>query len=281
MLMWVMSDRAIPRSFRFMEGFGVHTFRFVNAEGRSTFVKFHWKPKQGMQSVRVERGGEDQRRRSGLPPARPVGRDRAGRLPGVGARRPGLRRPLRRPVRRSTCSTPPSSSPRSCVPVPPDRPARARPHGRQLLRRDRAGRVLHPERRARDRLHQRPAAAGPQLLLPRHPAQAARAARTSPTSRSTPRSAPSPTSSRTGTWRWRNPVGRTNYEPNSWTGDERGPREDPASGLPDLRRRARRRRQAAAAARVASPTTTARRGSSSGARRRSSSSTSSTPSRSS
>jgi catalase len=51
MLMWIMSDRAIPRSFRFMEGFGVHTFRLVNEEGRSTFVKFHWKPKQGMQSV--------------------------------------------------------------------------------------------------------------------------------------------------------------------------------------------------------------------------------------
>ena len=51
MLMWVMSDRAIPRSFRFMEGFGVHTFRFVNAAGESNFVKFHWKPKLGMQSV--------------------------------------------------------------------------------------------------------------------------------------------------------------------------------------------------------------------------------------
>lgn len=51
MIMWVMSDRAIPRSFRFMEGFGVHTFRLVNANGKSTFVKFHWKPKQGMQSV--------------------------------------------------------------------------------------------------------------------------------------------------------------------------------------------------------------------------------------
>jgi catalase len=51
MLMWIMSDRAIPRSFRFMEGFGVHTFRLVNAEGRATFVKFHWKPKQGLQSV--------------------------------------------------------------------------------------------------------------------------------------------------------------------------------------------------------------------------------------
>jgi len=51
MLLWVMSDRAIPRSFRFMEGFGVHTFRLVNAEGKSTFVKFHWKPKLGLQSV--------------------------------------------------------------------------------------------------------------------------------------------------------------------------------------------------------------------------------------
>jgi len=51
MLMWTMSDRGIPRSFRFMEGFGVHTFRFVNAQGESTYVKFHWKPKLGLQSV--------------------------------------------------------------------------------------------------------------------------------------------------------------------------------------------------------------------------------------
>ncbi|WP_395337554.1 catalase [Novosphingobium sp. BL-8H] len=51
MVMWIMSDRAIPRSFRTMEGFGVHTFRLVNEAGVSTFVKFHWKPKQGLQSV--------------------------------------------------------------------------------------------------------------------------------------------------------------------------------------------------------------------------------------
>jgi catalase len=51
MLMWAMSDRAIPRSFRFMEGFGVHTFRLVDADGKSTYVKFHWKPKLGLQSV--------------------------------------------------------------------------------------------------------------------------------------------------------------------------------------------------------------------------------------
>ncbi len=51
MIMWIMSDRTIPRSFRFMEGFGVHTFRLVDAEGKSTYVKFHWKPKMGLQSV--------------------------------------------------------------------------------------------------------------------------------------------------------------------------------------------------------------------------------------
>jgi len=51
MVMWIMSDRTIPRSLRFMEGFGVHTFRLVNSDGKSTFVKFHWKPKQGLQSV--------------------------------------------------------------------------------------------------------------------------------------------------------------------------------------------------------------------------------------
>jgi catalase len=51
MVMWIMSDRAIPRSLRMMEGFGVHTFRLVNGEGQSTFVKFHWRPKLGVQSV--------------------------------------------------------------------------------------------------------------------------------------------------------------------------------------------------------------------------------------
>ncbi|HEV8052718.1 MAG TPA: catalase, partial [Parachlamydiaceae bacterium] len=51
MIMWVMSDRAIPRSLRMMEGFGVHTFRFINDEGKSSFVKFHWKPLLGVHSV--------------------------------------------------------------------------------------------------------------------------------------------------------------------------------------------------------------------------------------
>jgi catalase len=51
MLMWVMSDRALPRSFAMMEGFGVHTFRLVNAKGKSRFVKFHWKPIKGVKSL--------------------------------------------------------------------------------------------------------------------------------------------------------------------------------------------------------------------------------------
>ncbi|WAC95958.1 catalase [Streptomyces sp. NA13] len=50
-IMWLMSDRAIPRSYRMMQGFGVHTFRFVDAAGKGTFVKFHWKPKLGVHSL--------------------------------------------------------------------------------------------------------------------------------------------------------------------------------------------------------------------------------------
>ena len=51
MLMWAMSDRAIPRSYRMMQGFGVHTFRLVNAAGESHFVKFHWTPRDGTHSL--------------------------------------------------------------------------------------------------------------------------------------------------------------------------------------------------------------------------------------
>ena len=51
MMLWVMSDRAIPRSYRMMQGFGVHTFRLVNADGESKFVKFHWRPMAGTHSL--------------------------------------------------------------------------------------------------------------------------------------------------------------------------------------------------------------------------------------
>lgn len=63
MLMWVMSDRAIPRSYRMMQGFGVHTFRLVNAAGESVFCKFHWTPVAGTHSLvwdeAVKLGGAD------------------------------------------------------------------------------------------------------------------------------------------------------------------------------------------------------------------------------
>ncbi|AOY77473.1 catalase [Clostridium formicaceticum] len=51
MIMWLLSDRAIPRSFRMMEGFGVNTFRFINHQGKARFVKFHWKPLLGVHSL--------------------------------------------------------------------------------------------------------------------------------------------------------------------------------------------------------------------------------------
>ena len=63
MLMWVMSDRALPRSFRTMQGFGVHTFRLVNAAGESRFVKFHWNADGGHALARLGRVREDLRRR--------------------------------------------------------------------------------------------------------------------------------------------------------------------------------------------------------------------------
>lgn len=51
MIMWAMSDRAIPRTLRMMEGFNVHTWRLIDAQGKARFVKFHWKPKLGIHSV--------------------------------------------------------------------------------------------------------------------------------------------------------------------------------------------------------------------------------------
>ena len=51
MVMWIMSDRTLPRSLRMIEGFGIHSFRLLNASGESTFVKFHWRPKLGLQST--------------------------------------------------------------------------------------------------------------------------------------------------------------------------------------------------------------------------------------
>lgn len=69
MVMWIMSDRTIPRSLRMIEGFGVHSFRLINQSGQSTFVKFHWRPKLGLQStiwdeaVKISGADQDYHRR--------------------------------------------------------------------------------------------------------------------------------------------------------------------------------------------------------------------------
>jgi len=69
MVMWIMSDRTIPRSLRMIEGFGVHSFRLINDAGHSTFVKFHWRPKLGLQStiwdeaVKISGADQDYHRR--------------------------------------------------------------------------------------------------------------------------------------------------------------------------------------------------------------------------
>jgi catalase len=69
---WAMSDRAIPRSLRMIEGFGVNTFRFVDANGKPTFVKFHWRPQARHAVGDLGRGDQDQRRRSRLSSPRSV-----------------------------------------------------------------------------------------------------------------------------------------------------------------------------------------------------------------
>ena len=89
-------DRAIPRSYRMMEGFGVHTFRLVNADGETTLVKFHWKPAARRALPGVGGVADARRHRPRLPPPRSLRRHRGRRLPRVGPRRadlPGHRGP--------------------------------------------------------------------------------------------------------------------------------------------------------------------------------------------
>ena len=146
MMMWVMSDRAIPRSFRFMEGFGVHTFRFVNAKDESTFVKFHWKPKLGLQSVvwneavKINGADPDFHRRDLWDAIQ------TGDFPEW---------ELRLQLFDDEFADGFDFDVLDATKIIPEedraadagRAAGARPDGRQLLRRDRAGRLLHAEHR--------------------------------------------------------------------------------------------------------------------------------------
>ena len=149
MLMWAMSDRAIPRSYRTMQGFGVHTFRLVNAARR---VALRQVPLDAARRARTRWCGTRRSRSrgadSGLPSPRSVGGDRGRRRSGVRAgpadlhRGTGRRLHLRR-ARRDQDRARGAGAGRA------GRPAGAEPQPRQLLRRDRAGRVLHRARRAR------------------------------------------------------------------------------------------------------------------------------------
>ena len=170
MIMWVMSDRAIPRSFRMMEGFGVHTFRLVNAKGDVALRQVPLEAAARRALAGLGRGAEDRRQGPRLPPARPVGGDRDRRLPGVGARPADHRGGATSTTSTSTCSTRPSSCPRSSC--------RCERVGRLTLDRNPDNFFAETEQVAfhpghvvpGHRLHQRPAAAGPPVLLHRHAA---------------------------------------------------------------------------------------------------------------
>ena len=142
MLMWAMSDRAIPRSLPHDGGLRRAHVPPGQREGRVDVREVPLAARSSGGVGRLGRGREDQRRRSRLPPARSVRGDRDGRFPRVRVLRAGLRSEDRRRASTSTCSTRPSSFPEEIVPLEVDRQDGARPQPRQLLRRDRAGRVL-------------------------------------------------------------------------------------------------------------------------------------------
>ena len=171
MIMWAMSDRTIPRSLRMIEGFGVHSFRLLDAKGRSTFCKFHWRPKLGLQStcwdeaVKLQGADNDFHRRDLFEAIQ------AGNFPEweLGVQLFTEEQADAFPFDHLDAD---QADPRGAGAADDDRPHGARPLARQLLRRDRAGRLLPGQHRARHRLQQRSAAAGPAVLLPRHAAVA-------------------------------------------------------------------------------------------------------------
>ncbi len=229
MLMWVMSDRAIPRSFRFMEGFGVHTFRFVNAKGRSTFVKFHWKPKLGMQSVLWDEavkinGADPDFHRRDLWNAIEKGDFPEWEL-GVQAFDDKFADRFAFDVLDST-----KLIPEELVPI--------RPIGRLVLDRTVDNFFAETEQVAFCTQNVVPGVdfTNDPLLQGRNfsylDTQLKRLG--GPNFTHIPVNAPKcPVAhfQQDGHMAMTNPVGRTNYEPNSRTGDERGPREDPVNGF--------------------------------------------------
>ena len=147
MIMWIMSDRTLPRSFGMMEGFGVHTFRLVNASGQIHLRQVPLEAGSGRPFARLGRGAADRGQGRGLPSPRHVGGHRAGPFPGMGigaadhSRRRGRQVRLRHSGRHQTVARRPAA-----------RAARrqndAQPQPRQLLCRNRAGRLQHHQHRA-------------------------------------------------------------------------------------------------------------------------------------
>ena len=230
MVMWIMSDRAIPRSFRFMEGFGVHTFRLRQRRGQVDVRQVPLEAEARAAVGGVERGGEDQRGRPRLPPPRPVGRDRAAATSPSGSSACSCSTRSSPTSSTSTSSTRPRSSPRStcrCAAsagwcstaastTSSPRPSRSPSAPRTSC----PGSTSPTTRCCR--------AATSRTSTPSSSGSAAR------TSRHLPINAPKcPVAhfQQDGHMAMRNPTGRVNYEPNSWAGDGAGPREDPAGGF--------------------------------------------------
>ena len=175
MLMWAMSDRAIPRSYRTMQGFGVNTYRLVNDQGRIALRQVPLVAEGGHAFVGVGRSGEDLRRRPGLSPPRSLGGHRGRRLSGV---RAGIADHHRGAggglhLRRARCHEDRS---RGTGADRSRRPLDVEPQPRQLLRRNRTSGVLCGARGPGHRLLERSAARRPHSFVRRHPDLTARRA---------------------------------------------------------------------------------------------------------
>ncbi len=172
MLMWVMSDRALPRSFRMIEGFGIHTFRLIDAAGRSRFVKFHWKPLLGTHSVLWDEaqkisGNDPDFHRRDLWDTIASG--------GVAEWEFGVQVVEEKDEHKFDFDLldPTKLIPEEMVPVQRIGKMTLNRNPDNFFRRDGTGRISSRASRAGHRLHRRSAAPGPALFLHRHAAHAA------------------------------------------------------------------------------------------------------------
>ena len=248
MLMWLMSDRALPRSYRMMQGFGVHTFRLRQRRGPRHVREVPLEARLGTHSLVWDEaqkiaGKDPDFNRRDLWEAIEAGDFPEWEL-GVQLVPEERRARLRlRPARRR-----PSSSPRSwcrCAPV-----------GRMVLNRNPDNFFAETEqvafhtaqRRARHRLHQRPAAAGPAVLVPRHPADPPRRPELRPAPDQPAGRRRCTTTSRTASHQQRDPTGRRQLPPELARRRLPGARHGDAGRLPALHRSGSTARRSARAA---------------------------------